>query len=115
MLDRELCDGFANNFREAVDLATRGVRPQMARALFPNKSRLYARVELSRMFSDGEDSRRLIPEAVDYAVAHGEAEVLIDFVLRRAGLMEELQVVKQSLRRRRLRVHGRQDAGHEGR
>lgn len=113
MLEQELCDGFASNFREAVDLATRGVRPQMARALFPNKSRLYARVELSRMFSDGEDARRLIPEAVDYAVAHGEAEVLIDFMLRRAGLLNELEMVKQSLRRRRMRVHGGRNAAHE--
>lgn len=115
MLDAELCEGFANNFREAVDIASRRIRPEMSQALFPDKSRIYRRVELSRMLCEGEDSRRLMPEAVDYAIAHGDAEVIIDYVMRNAGMLNELETVKQSLRRRRMRVHGGRNAGQEGR
>ncbi len=82
MQDWKLDQDYVSNPREAFDLATRRLRAEMAEASFPGKSRVYQRVELSRMFSDGDDARRPTWEVIKYAIAHGDAEVLVDFILR---------------------------------
>lgn len=92
--------GYANSAREAFDLASRHIRRPLAEHLFPGKSRIYQRVELSRIFSDGEDARRLPHEAVDFIVAHGDALVLVEYFMRAAGLDCELAAVKEQIARR---------------
>ena len=92
--------GYANNAREALDLASRHVRRTLAERLFPGKSRVYQRVELSRIFSNGDDSRRCPLEAIDFICAHGDALVLAEYVLRAGGHAAELAALKEQLAQR---------------
>lgn len=80
VLQKQVGEWPVDSFREAVDLASRHIRPQMAQHIYPGKSRIYQRVELSRTFSEGQEARRPTWEQIEYTIQHGDVEVLLEFI-----------------------------------